>query len=168
MGESPLPFSNVIFRSSNSSNIISQHNWIWETNFFFLLVTVEVLFIKKDDSSHKIPTGSVSPVTVTSLTLLSTCFPSRPSCMSHCLSRFQGKQTENSWSLLSELKEELQGLYSIQPAEIQRRNSVIKWESHTSWAITPGASLHIKLSWMGSAWYRNWKVWSCKQALKLK
>lgn len=35
LGKGPLPSSNVIFHSSNYSNIISQHNWIWRITPFF-------------------------------------------------------------------------------------------------------------------------------------
>lgn len=110
----------------------------------------------------------ISPDTVTFLTLVFTCFPSSPSCIRHGLSRLQCKQTENSWSLLSELKEALCVLYSVQLAEIQRRNSVTQWDSNTSWAMVPDASIHTKASGIESVWYRNWKAFSCKQAVKLR
>lgn len=133
-----------------------------EPLLFFLLVTVEVLFINWFlplqsywHSCHWFPPAH-------------TCFPSSPSCISHSLSRLQCKQTKNGWSLPSELKEALCVIYSVELAEIHSRNSAIQWESHTSWAMTPGASFHIKVSWMGSVWYRKWKAWSCKQAVKLK
>lgn len=137
-------------------------------HFFFCWSLWKFCLLRRMIPSIKYQLVPVSPVTVTFLSLVSTCFPSSSSCVSHGFSRFQCKQTENGWSLLSELKEALCVLFSVQLTEIQRRNLVTQKKSRTSWAMTPGASFHIKVSRMESVWYRNWKVWSCKQAVKLK